>query len=362
MDVVLDTNIYVQDFTLESSEFSLLFDYLKKTDSRIILPQLVYQEIRSQYIKRANTFLSDSKKCIDNLNKLLVSDPLSNVDLNINECLEAYIEMFYKKLNIERKDIFPYKNSYLTGLVNRSINKERPFSEKGKEFCDSVLWLTVLDIANKTNHSKRSPLVFISSDTNAFGDISTKKGHEKDRNILHRELLKEIESKKLSLQYFSSISDFIKSQSTIIDFVNPSWILNQVTNQLLKGLVEKDVTDFLHNPNSRQFKLRGWEGYEFSGYLNLDCTEIDKHNLHDFYVYEKIDNSLFVEAVFYIEIEIEFNNIYNIGHRIENFYDYTHDDPDERKHVFEYPELEVVFGITVIENEVAEIEVLSWGL
>ena len=44
MDVVIDTNIIIQEDFLRSSKFSALLDYLNKTNSHIILPQIVKEE------------------------------------------------------------------------------------------------------------------------------------------------------------------------------------------------------------------------------------------------------------------------------------------------------------------------------
>jgi len=49
MNVILDTNIYVQDLLMNSASFSLLLDYLNKTGSKIIMPQIVYQELAERY-------------------------------------------------------------------------------------------------------------------------------------------------------------------------------------------------------------------------------------------------------------------------------------------------------------------------
>jgi len=45
MEVVLDSNIYLADLFMESNKFSNLFDFMRRTDSKLLLPALVRDEI-----------------------------------------------------------------------------------------------------------------------------------------------------------------------------------------------------------------------------------------------------------------------------------------------------------------------------
>ena len=49
MNVLLDTNILRADIGVRSGRFDILRDYIRRTQSRILLPQLVYDEIRAVY-------------------------------------------------------------------------------------------------------------------------------------------------------------------------------------------------------------------------------------------------------------------------------------------------------------------------
>ena len=49
MDVSLDSNIYLSDLRMEGIAFRSLLDYLRKTQSRIILPKVVLDEVIAKY-------------------------------------------------------------------------------------------------------------------------------------------------------------------------------------------------------------------------------------------------------------------------------------------------------------------------
>jgi hypothetical protein len=49
MDVILDTNIYVQDFKMRRTQFQELFTYLTRTGSLLVIPSVVLQETVHEY-------------------------------------------------------------------------------------------------------------------------------------------------------------------------------------------------------------------------------------------------------------------------------------------------------------------------
>src|SRR4051794_31011923 len=65
MDVTLDTNILRQDLRLKSSATRALMDYLHRTNSKILLPQIVYEEIAAIYkrdlVNQIGTFAKAAK-------------------------------------------------------------------------------------------------------------------------------------------------------------------------------------------------------------------------------------------------------------------------------------------------------------
>ena len=52
MVVVLDTNIIIQAPRLDGDLHKVLYDYLDKTDSHLIMPDIVYEEVSVVYRRR----------------------------------------------------------------------------------------------------------------------------------------------------------------------------------------------------------------------------------------------------------------------------------------------------------------------
>jgi hypothetical protein len=49
MDIVLDSNIFCSDIPLRSKEIDVVLNYLEKTESAIVMPQIILDEITGLY-------------------------------------------------------------------------------------------------------------------------------------------------------------------------------------------------------------------------------------------------------------------------------------------------------------------------
>lgn len=357
MNVILDTNIFVQDFLMNSTSFSLLLDYLKKTGSRILMPLIVYQELGGVYGSKLNTRLETYENARRLLEQSLTDVQIPSLEIDTTSEIEKYLEFVKKRLKVRDKDIVPFKDHYLDDLVARAVRRRKPFSEKGEEFRDALLWLTVLDIARET---KDETLAFISSDAKAFGQ-----GHQ-----LYEALLDEAEATGKQVNFYNSINRFIESHATQIEYITPSWLFSAINFETYSDTVTEKLEKYLENLKERDLIQRGWEGLEFTGYL-CATEPVTEKNLTEHYVYEKSDGSLYIQANFYIEYEVEFTSREKV--RRESFsrysriaYDYESDYGDEyrieTKTLYKYPEAEIIFEVVVKDRQIIDVELSSWYL
>jgi len=75
MIIILDTNIYRQDLMMKSHKFDILFDYIKKTHSKIVMPEIVHRELIAIYEREISGRLNDYRKAKRNLSGILISTP-----------------------------------------------------------------------------------------------------------------------------------------------------------------------------------------------------------------------------------------------------------------------------------------------
>lgn len=361
MNVVLDTNIFIGNLNMESNNFNILFDYLRKTNSTIFLPRIVYQEVKAVYERKLaekfNKFQS-SKKALE---KLLLIENIEMINFNLENKVEEYIDYLLDKINVDKSDIVPYKPIYLEEIVKRATERKRPFTNKGEEFRDGLLWLTILDIAKRLEEQE---LIFISRNTKEFAD----------KQQLHPDLIKETITNKVKINYYNSLKHFIKNHASNIEYITHKWIEKQINNynindKMLDILDTKAYDDLLN--------WMEWKDYKLNGYLKPLSVDV---SVYDFFVYEMTDETIYVEANLAGEVEMEAEievkesmewdeltyelEINSGSDDIEKVqkYDYKDFVSTEIKTKYFYPEIEVAIGITIKDENPIKYTFKEWDI
>lgn len=340
MDIVLDSNIFRSDFLMNSMRFQLVFDYLKKTNSEIIVPQIVYQEIIALYERELKERFEKFKRCKENLEGISIGKIKQDFIIDLEEEVERYADFFKDKLKIRKEDIVPYKDSYLGEIVKRSVDRIKPCSDNGKEFRDVLLWLTVLDIAKSPN-SKEA--ILISNNTHEFSS---------DGVSLHPVLLDEAKQAGLSIKYFKSLDQFIEAHAVKIEFITREWLKSELSIEKVDKLILRKLEKY------DEERLLEWaedrEDARTTGYFNPITPNVD---IDDFYIYEKTDGSYYVEIAYCGEVEIEFEFEYEEDYDDEIFRYRT-----QTKTKCLYKEISVTFGIEIKDKKISDYEIIDWEL
>lgn len=166
MDTIIDSNIIRGDLKLNSKNFEILKDYLAKTNSKLILPSIVVEEVKGLYKRVLVERIAEYAKSLNKLNGTLLSEVIQEFpELNIEEEGNKYIEFIFNKLIISEDNIINYKNEYLPELVSRAIQRKKPLDNNGQQFRDGLLWLTILDFTEIANEKT---IAFISENSSDF--------------------------------------------------------------------------------------------------------------------------------------------------------------------------------------------------
>lgn len=293
MDTIIDANIIRKDLKLNNKNFEILKDYLAKTNSKLILPSIVLEEVKGLYKRFLLECIADYEKSLNKLNRTLLSEEIEKFhELNIEEEGNKYIEFLNNKLGISDENIISYKNEYLPELVSRAIQRKKPLDNNGQQFRDGLLWLTVLDFA-ETTYDKT--VAFISENSSDFS--------EKGKTELAFELLEETKARNLNIKYFKNLDDFVREQASIIEYINDEWIEENVDFNILTKLFDVVIENSLKSKLLDSFDLERDE--TSTGYI--EKSSYSEKQITDFYVYEKSDETLLLNlnVMFEIEFEVE---------------------------------------------------------
>lgn len=361
MNVMLDTNVLREDFLMNSSNSKILFDYLKKTNSKNVLTEIVYREIKAVYERELRDRYKEYIKAMEYFSRALVDKEImvENKKFNIEKSVEEYITYLKKTLRVVDEQIIPIKDSYLTDIVSRAVERRRPCSIKGEEFRDVILWLTALDVAYD---DEQKQLILISNNTKQFAS---------DDGYLHPCLADEAKTKGVTIIYYNSIKHFIKDHTVKIDYINDEW---------LKGVINFELINeqFVNILDNHQDVIDRWvelQDFTTTGYINPLTSFLD---ISEFFIYEMTDESLYVEVILTgeVEVEVEIEVEDDIKEK-EWEYKYKLDpltgdlepeivlkniltDKESSKCRCFYPEFNVTLGISIKDKEVKSFEIKEW--
>jgi len=295
MNVVLDSNIFRSDLLLKSKDIDVLIDYLGKTDSKIILPRIILDEIKGLYLRELNNRIAELNKIVNNINLALTNSEthINIVAIKSDEELAKYEKHILNRLKINEENILPYNNEFLPEIANRAIHRIKPCGDKGQGFRDTLIWLTIKEYC--TEFSKKH-IAFISLNTEDFANT--------DKNDLHEVLRAECDATDIKVYYFKSIREFIANHSSKIEFITYDWLAENMSYDLIGEMAK----DFMYGKKSgelnylleRQIESRQLSDYSISSVAPFATTE--------FFIYEMIDNTLHININVKAELEVQYDS------------------------------------------------------
>ncbi len=364
MDIIIDANIIRRDLKLNDKNFEIVIDYLKRTNSQLIFPSIVLDEVKGLYKRALTERYVEFKKSKEKLESTFLFAELPKIpEIDIEADSEKYIEFIHSKLGTAEKNIIPYKNEFLPELVKRAVERKKPLDGNGQQFRDGLLWLTILDYA-KSIEDKRVTL--ISDNPKDFS--------EKGENKLSLDLDAEAKKLGIEIKYFKRLSDFVKEHASEIEFINKDWIEKNVDFNVIDKLFGEFLSDTQEEGVLEYTDLDSNE--ETSGYANR--TDYINSNLMEFYIYEKSDGKILlnIEVEFETEYEIE---IIRTVERDTSRYDYRYitnprtGEPDldmvfipdyivdqEYDYKYNHPKFRGQFVLTIEDKKITDYELKDW--
>lgn len=291
--IVIDTNQFFGDWTLSSSRWENLEKYISLTEASLCFPEIVWSEIAENYINEAIKKQKAANSAIQNYvdhrdfyiyvtHQISHHRPNSNeVKLldgqNWNDIQVAYLAWLKQKLRLNKQNYISTQRTWFDKIIHRALKHAKPFgSESDKGFKDTILWLSILELANKNGY-KDNPIVLISSNTKDFCDAGGK--------VLHPSLLQEAKSLGLDLRYFKSLDSFLddwpksvlSAESVILNNVNESFIRKYAFAEVEKELSSK----YGFKVNPKQLEISNFN-YFVKDENNLKTVDISFSGYVDF--------------------------------------------------------------------------------
>jgi PIN domain len=267
--IFIDSNIFFDNWQLNSASFQRLANFLAKSDASLVIPEVVCLEVQNLYKRENATLLQMLKKTHDKLQKQLSKAATYDESQYVEEYnFRQLLTNTYRYVTI-----LPFDKIAHSTMVERAISVKMPFKDSEKGYRDSLIWLSILGwLKDKTPNDH---LFFITNNKTDFyaGDLIE----------LHKDLLSDLLDNGIETEIipFLSLPDFLNeidsdeesllSPNTIrekylkkTDLEIEEWLqdeINSITPPTFKGRIDPTGA-FRHLRNVSYFEFEIVEGIE----------------------------------------------------------------------------------------------------
>jgi predicted nucleic acid-binding protein len=295
MYVILDTNIFYDNFHLNTRKFEALSIYFKKTRHNLILPKIVLEEIVQKYKEELEKIISLQEQTEKSYEKI-TGKKLNGKKITLENEIREYQTFLEEYIKLNGVRIINYNKDHYKIIVEKALYKRRPFDRKERGLRDAVLWESVKDVL-KEDH--KNYVAFISSNINQFCD--------KDGN-LHEELQKEVDGLLTPIVYFKNLPTFLEKYGEQLDSITREKIQDYVSKQKVKDKIafelSRNVVDDFIRAGHIETQQYSPENTEWS----LSDFEIKEVTLKDFYVYSRKYNKFYIQCSVKVELILYLDN------------------------------------------------------
>lgn len=256
MNIFIDTSILYPDPFWKDNFASRLLKVAEDKRITIYISEVVQKELRHNFEKNLDKQLFELRKVNSSLRKNLRR--FKQFELPDKEkCLQDFDEYYDSRVKYSNIKILPCKDEFLQIVLERSINRQKPFTEKKTELKDALIWLTYSEYANNNN---LEDCHLLTANSNDFCDLELIK---QKKVALHPDLKADCDKFSVWL----SIKDFYKGNtdwldSPILEFKH--WIDSQ-------DIDDKYVFDLLWQ----------YEGDSISSEIQSHIDKLDPNHLFE---------------------------------------------------------------------------------
>lgn len=285
MDIILDSNAYLADVSLESINFKNLFDYCRRTKSTIILPRLVREEVVTKYISALQEQAKKSLVSIRELNRLAL-EPTQRIQLPKID-FQARAHELRRKFRSQHRGVRLRYYADITGvdvheIYLRGIGRRKPANSNGEELRDVILWLITLQYAKKQNKE----IAFVSADKGFWNG-----------DQVHGQILEDLSKHCAKIRIYRTVEDFVKESSpppkpVDDEQVSPLFDLHSLTDAIVRT-----ASDALLN--HRQVFL--------ISFLGIAAMTLTHYEFEEGEIYELGEDNQFMELTYGISLRTDLN-------------------------------------------------------
>lgn len=301
MKIVLDSNIIIADFWLESTNFKILFENVKNGNIEIYIPEIVIDEVKNKFRQRLN----QSRKLVETelikFNKIAKKNISSILkDEVVSDSIIEYIEHLEKLIAKNDIKILSYPKTSHNFIAKKAILKLKPFNINEKGYRDCLIWENIKDLLTK-EEIVLPELIFV---TNNYKDFS-----EKDSYKLHQNLVSELLDRGFasnSVVVYPSLGEYNDKQGKIFLEQATTFEENLEEGKFRNFDLVKITSEFLFEKFRTFFHIHlyidGFDEFNEPTVRSID----DDYEIKICLVKKISDENYLIDVEFEVETEIEY--------------------------------------------------------
>lgn len=256
MKIILDSNVLIADFWLESIPSKMLLENSKKGKVDLYIPKVVVDETYNKFRERINAHSNNIFKELKSFEKLSKQKISLEIDKKKQEeIIEEYKQFFGSIIKANNITIIDYPIVSHEYLAQKAMLKKKPFNENEKGYRDSLIWENIKSlISSEDIEIPATPeLIFITKNHKDFIE----------NNELHRDLIEDLENHSLNTESIEIIESLSMFKDKILNYYFEQ-------SKTFKNRLERnDFWDFEFIPSIQTF-------------LNDELTDKYIDNYHSF--------------------------------------------------------------------------------
>ncbi len=271
MDIILDANAYIQALYnngrgfLQTNQFAELLTYLRRTGSRLVIPEMTYNEVLARYQDRLSSVSKAARGAWTTLQKVGINSRIDFPELDINHEVSDLGNLLINPTPGVKVLLYDdYSGVSIKEVAQRGISRKCPANEKGEELRDVILWLVVLQYATQSS----ATVAFVSGD----------KTFQDNEGALDPSLREDVERAQVKINFYPLIRDFVKGNALEVEPIQQSVLAPHISVDELRLISTKQLL-------GSQF----WDGTTVG-------AEVDRCDFADARRYRVGEDSFYIEA------------------------------------------------------------------
>ncbi|MCD4804197.1 MAG: PIN domain-containing protein [Desulfobacterales bacterium] len=248
MYVVLDSNIWISEWGLNTNKGSAVRFYIKQKKATLALPEIIKEEVE----RKLQNFLSESCKDIQTRHNQLLSvfGQLKEVVLPTEVEIAQKAKSLFDDVKLDLHSVPFTLESAKSSL--RKIYEKKPPSDQNQQFKDGVIWANCLDLLEVDD------VIIVTEDKAFFKGKSYKNG-------IAANLKKEANSFKNYISIYSSLTELLEEIKSTVN-IDKETLISKFTD------IMKDSMNSILERNG--FSISSQANVNISPYVTEDPDKL----------------------------------------------------------------------------------------